>query len=820
MKEIFKNKQFLGILFAIIAFAAITLVYFSPILEGKRIKQHDIEMYKGMSQEINEFRDETGEQSLWTNSMFGGMPAWNIGVKQNSNLITYIQKIIGLGFPSPITSVFISMLGFFILLLVLDCKIWISFIGALAYGFTSYLFIVMGAGHNSKAFAMAYMAPVIAGILMTYKGKYLWGAVLTAISLALEIRAGHIQITYYLFMIVLIMVIAEFIETIKTKKYLDFVKASGILVTVAILAVMTSSVTLYAKYEFGKDTMRGKPVLTENSGNQTRGLDRDYITQWSYGIGETWSLMIPNAKGGATAMIGNDNPALEKADPRFRSTIAQNNAYWGDQPMTSGPVYVGAIVCFLFVLGLFVVKGKIKWVLLAATILSILLSWGKNFMGFTDFFLDYFPMYNKFRAVSMTLVIAEVCMPILAFLALAEIIKNPEVLKKNMYYLYISFGLTAGLCLLFYIVPQLFFNFLSQGEATQFAQLSSGKDGAIYQMLANELEKVRMAIFQKDAIRSFLFITIAAILLFINIKGKLKNNVMFVMLAVLVMIDMFPINKRYLNNDNFIDKPRAEKPFAMTAIDKQILQDKSLNYRVMDLTKNTFNVASTSYFHKSIGGYHGAKLRRYQDVINHYMSGSKVGGDSFWKVLNMLNTKYVIHSRDNKAAVMRNPDVFGNAWIVSDIKWVTTPNEEIKAIEDTDVKTTAIVNEEFKDVIGDYGNDAINRAPAGTIQLTSYKPNELIYNFSSTKDELVVFSEIWTSKGWTMWVDGKESPLIRADYILRAAVIPAGNHEIMMRYEPKIWKVGNTIQFASSLILILGLFAAIFVTYKKSTFKQ
>ena len=821
MKNIFTNKQFLGILFAIIAFALITLVYFTPILEGKRIKQHDIEMYKGMSQEINDFREETGEQSLWTNSMFGGMPAWNIGVQQNSNLMTYVQKIIGLGFPSPIMSVFISMLGFFILLLVLDCKIWISFIGALAYGFTSYLFIVMGAGHNSKAVAMAYMAPVIAGIIMTYKGKYLWGAVLTAISLALEIRAGHIQITYYLFMIVLIMVIAEFIETIKTKKYLDFFKASGILAIVAILAVLTSTTTLYANYEFGKETMRGKPVLTENVENQTRGLDRDYITQWSYGIGETWSLMIPNVKGGASAYIGNDNPALENVDPRFRSMIAQNNAYWGDQPGTSGPVYVGAIVCFLFVLGLFVVKGKIKWVLLAATILSILLSWGKNFMGFTDFFLDYFPMYNKFRAVSMTLVIAEVCMPILAFLALAEVMRNPEILKKNMYYLYVSFGLTASLCSLFYIAPNLFFNFLSQGETAQFAQLGAGKDGAVYQMFASELEKVRMAIFKKDAIRSFFFITIAAIILLLNIKGKLKDNAVFAILAVLVVMDMFPINKRYLNNDNFIDKRRFEKPFVMSEIDKQILQDNSLDYRVMNLTTSTFNDASTSYFHKSIGGYHGAKLRRYQDIINRYLGGNNVGSDGFWNVLNMLNTKYLIYPQNNnKPMAMPNPDAFGNAWLVSDIKWVATPNEEIAAIENTNVKTTAIVNEEFKNVIGNYGTGAINRVHTGTIQLVSYKPNELIYNFNSSKDELVVFSEIWTSKGWTMWIDGKESPLIRADYILRAAVVPAGNHEIMMRYEPKIWKVGNTIQFVSSLILILGLFAAIFVSCRKSTSEQ
>ncbi len=433
-------------------------------------------------------------------------------------------------------------------------------------------------------------------------------------------------------------------------------------------------------------------------------------------------------------------------------------------------------------------------------------------MGFTDFFLDYFPMYNKFRAVSMTLVIAEVCMPILAFLALAEVIKNPEILKKNMYYFYISFGLTAGLCLLFYIIPDVFFNFLSQGEAAQFAQLSTGKDGAIYQALATELEKVRMAIFQKDAIRSFLFITIAAIILLININGKLKNNAAFAILAALVIFDMFPINKRYLNNDNFIDKRRAEKPFVMSDIDKQILQDKELNYRVMDLTKNTFNDASTSYYHKSIGGYHGAKLRRYQDVIDHYLGGNKVGSNGFWNVLNMLNTKYLIYPQGNKPAANINPDAFGNAWIVSDIKWVATPNEEIAAIENTDVKKTAIINDEFKNVINEFKPSN----SLGTIRLDSYKPNELIYSFNSSKDELVVFSEIWTSKGWTLWIDGKESPLIRADYILRAAVIPAGNHEIMMRYEPKIWKVGNTIQFISSLILILGLIGAIVVTYRKS----
>ena len=804
-----ENKKSLGIVLCIVAFALITLIYFSPIIQGKRIKQHDIEMYKGMSKEIVDFKAQTGEQSLWTNSMFGGMPAWNISVPQNSNLITYIHRLLNAGFPHPIGAVFISMLGFFVLLLVMDCKIWVSFIGALAYGFTSYMFIIIGAGHNSKAMAMAYMAPVIAGILLTYKGKYFWGAVLTAIALALEVRAGHLQITYYLLLTVLCIVIAEFVSVVKEKKYLEFFKASGILAGVAILAIMTCTTTLYANYEFGKETMRGKPVLTKNVENQTKGLDRDYITQWSYGIGETWSLMIPNVKGGASGYIGNRNTALDVADSRFRSTIAQQNAYWGDQPGTSGPVYVGAIVCFLFILGLFIVKGKYKWALLAATVLSILLSWGKNFMGFTDFFLDFVPGYNKFRAVSMTLVIAEVCMPLLAFLALAEIFKNPEVLKNNMKYFWISLGLTGGFCLVFYIMPQTFFNFLSKGESVQFQQLMSGKDGAMYQTFATQLENVRVEIFKKDAMRSLLFIIVAAAVILLNIKGKMKSNVMFASLAVLVLADMFTIDRRYLNNDNFIDKRKFDKPFVISDIDKAIMNDNSLDYRVINLATSTFNDAGTSYFHKSVGGYHGAKLRRYQDIIDHYLSDKTDA--NYFKVLNMLNTKYIIYPRDNKLSYYPNYEAFGNAWIVSDIQWVATPNDEIDAIATTDVKNVAIVNEEFKDVIGDF-----TATPAeGTIQLVDYEPNQLTYNFDSSKDELVVFSEIWTKKGWIMWIDGVESPLFRSDYILRSAIIPAGQHEIVMRYEPRIWKVGNAIQLLTSFILVVGLIFAVYVTYKK-----
>jgi len=829
MKNTFfqKNKHILSIIGAIIAFAAITLVYFSPVLQGKRIKQHDIEMHLGMSQEIIQYREATGEQTLWTNAPFGGMPAWNISIQPKGNLTNPVYKGLTLGLPHPIGSVFICMLGFFVLLLVLDCGFWISFIGAIAYGFTSYLFIVIGAGHNAKAMAMAYMAPVIAGVLLTYKGKYLWGWLLTAFALAFEVRTNHLQITYYLALIIVILIIAELISDIKRHKLGHFIKASTGLAVAAIIGVLTCSTALYGNYEFGKETTRGKPVLTRNESNQTKGLDRDYITQWSYGKGETWSLLIPNAKGGASAYIGKQNPALENADRQFRDSIAQSNAYWGDQPGTSGPVYVGAIVVFLFVLGALTVKGKLKWALLIATLLSILLSWGKNFMGFTNFFLDYVPGYDKFRAVSMTLVIAEITMPLLGFLGLAEIAKDPDGFKKNQKKFFIALGITAGFCLLFYLAPKMFFSFLSQGEAEQFAAMSKGKDGALYATFASQLEDVRVAIFRKDALRSLLFILLSAVPIFLYGKGKLKGQIAFPILAVLVLVDMFPIDKRYLNDDDFINKRQYEQPYTATAADQYILNDNALDFRVADLTKDMFNDASTCYFHKSLGGYSGAKLRRYQDIITQYLGGElnqlrniKTAQDLMLnleqqKVINMLNTKYIIYNPN--AQPFPNPFASGNAWVVNQVRWVETPNEEIDAIADTDLERTAIIHKEFAQQVGNY---QVSDSIMPDINLIDYQPNKLTYSFKSTlrqtqaTDYLVVFSEIWTEKGWKMYVDGQEQPLLRANYLLRAALIPSGEHEIIMEYSPKAYTTGNAIAFASSLLMILGLIGALAHTFK------
>ena len=825
MKNTFFNKykKAFGILACIFVFALITVVYFSPVLEGKCVKQHDNEMYLGMSKEIFDYRENTGETTLWTNSMFGGMPAWNISAPQRTNLFYYVQKVLTLGLPDSTGAVFISMLGFFILLLVLECGIWTSLLGAIAFGFTTYLYIIIGAGHNTKAFAIAYMAPVIAGILLAYKGKYLYGALLTAFALALEIRVNHLQITYYLLLLCIILIIAQFISDLRAKQLSHFIKASACLLTAVVFAILTSATILYANYEYGKETTRGKPILTTNVENQSKGLDREYITQWSHGIGETWNLMIPNAKGGASGYIGNQNPAIEKAEPRYRQGIAQSNAYWGDQPGTSGPVYVGAIVVFLFVLGALTVKGKMKWALLAATLLSILLSWGKNFMWFTDFFIDYVPGYNKFRAVSMTLVIAEVCIPLLGMLGLAEIIKNPN---KHNRKIWIASGITAGFCLLFFLAPGAFFNFLSRAETEQFSSLMAGQDGTIYKEFADQLANVRIAIFRRDAIRSFLFILLATIPVFLLAKGKLKTAPAIAILSALVLVDMFPIDKRYMNDSNFEPKARHSKPFTATVADNYILADPTPYFRVLNLTKDVFNDASTSYFHKSIGGYHGAKLRRYQDLINGYLNPEVRQFSTLFKTidseaslelamrqqrtLNMLNTKYIIYNQDSEPIV--NPCAFGNAWFVDNIRWVETPNEEFEAIATTGLRHTAILHKEFQPQIGNFET---GDSRAGNIELTEYKPNKLTYSFTSDQDQLVVFSEIWSSMGWKLYLDGQEHPLMRANYVLRCALIPSGDHQIVMEYAPGIKKIGNSIQFVVSLLILLSVIAVLVVSLRK-----
>jgi len=814
-------KKLTPFLVAIVGFLAITFVYFSPLLEGKKLKQHDIAMWKGMSKEIADFRESTGEEALWTNSMFGGMPAWQISVQYNANLMRYVDQVITLGLPYPANYVFLYFLGFFVLLLVLRVNPWVSLAGAIAFALSSYFFIILGAGHTSKAHAIGYMAPVLAGIILAFRGKYWQGALLTAVALALEIKAGHLQITYYLLILVIIYGIFKLFEAIQQKQLPGFLKAMGFLLVAALLAVLTHSTNLWATYDYGKDTMRGAPELTNNQSNKSTGLDKDYITAWSYGIGETWSLMIPNAKGGASGQIGKQK-ALDKADRNYRSNIAQQSAYWGDQPGTSGPVYVGVIVLFLFILGLFIVNTKLRWALLAATILSIMLAWGKNFMPLTDFFIDYFPGYNKFRAVSMILVIAELTIPLLAFLALDRIIKNPELIRTkikifsfSLNVFYISVGLTAGIILLFYVTPSTFFSFLSEQEDTYFRSLMQGENAGQMALFMSSLEDVRIAIFKADALRSFFFVLVAALLIFAFSFGKIKKAWLITGIVVLLIADLAMVDWRYLNNSNFVKSRQVDVPFSPMPADRQIIQDKDPDFRVLDLTKSTFNDASCSYFHKSIGGYHGAKLQRYQDLIENYIQ-PEIGvitntfsgkGITFEKILDMfkelqilgmLNTRYIIVNPD--AQPLFNTSAFGNAWMVSNYKLVKNADEEIAALGKNDLTQTAIVDERFSEQLEgkEFKSDR-----AATISLRSYAPNHLVYQFDSHAEQLVVFSEIYYNKGWKAFIDGEEVPYFRTNYVLRALIVPGGKHNIEFKFEPRVWAVGETISFIASLLLIL-----------------
>ncbi len=790
---------------AIVVFVIISLVYLSPVLEGKKLKQDDITRHKGMSKEVIDFREKTGEEALWTNSMFSGMPAYQISVKYKGNMVQYIDQIFRLGLPHPAGLVFLYMIGFFILLIVLKVDPWLSIVGAIAFGFSSYFFIILEAGHNSKAHAIGYMAPVLAGVILTYRGKYVAGGILTMLFVALELRAGHPQISYYLFLLLIVFGIVEFVDTIKTKKYLPFVKSTAIVIVAGLLAVLTNITSLWATYEYGKYTIRGKSELTTNQENKTSGLDKDYATQWSYGVSETWSLMIPNANGGSSRPIGVNESVLTKVDPKYKEYVANASQYFGNQPFTSGPVYAGALIIFLFVYGLFIVRGPMKWWLLAGTILSILLAWGKNFMPLTDFFLEYFPGYNKFRAVSMTLVIAELTIPILAILALNNILTDPSIVKKKIEIikfkinpLYLSVIFTGGVSLLFALIPDVFVNFLSDQEIASIAQQKNTSPEYADQIVEfyDNVELARRSILTTDAIRSFIFIILGAAAIWAFGKSKLNKNFAIVIIGLLVLVDMWSVDKRYLNNENFVNSSRIERPFPKSAVDEFILKDIDPNFRVLNLTVDPFADASTSYYHKSIGGYHGAKLRRYQELYDH-----QIKGKFNMNVINMLNTKYIIQADENKRpSAYPNMGYLGNVWFVKEVQFVKNADEELAALDNFDPEKTAIIDERFSSSLD--GFETVYDSVA-QIQLVTYKPNHIQYQSNSIKDQLAVFSEIYYDKGWNAYVDDVLVPHFRVNYVLRAMIVPAGKHKIDFKFEPKVYVVGEKISLASSVLLIL-----------------
>ncbi|NUM50691.1 MAG: YfhO family protein [Flavobacteriales bacterium] len=789
-------KKLLPHFVAVLVFFAITIAYFNPLLQGKQIRMGDMLNYEGMAKEINDFREKTGEEALWTNSMFGGMPAYQISVKYYNNWVQRIGLFIRKIVPYPSTIIFTAMLCFYILLVMHRVHPVLAVAGAIAYAFSSYFFIIIEAGHITKAYAMAYLPLVVAGVLHTFKGNYLSGGALTALALSFQISANHLQITYYLLLILLIFGGIHFYFSWKEKKLVHFAKASGFLAIAALLAIGPNMGNILATYEYGKYTTRGPSELTFNKENKTTGLDKDYATSWSYGISETFSLIIPNVKGGGNGPIGKEHEnVLEKIAPQQRQVIAQMDQYWGDQPFTSGPVYAGAFVMLLFFIGLFILEGPLKWWLIASTVLSLMLAWGKNFMPLTDFFLDYVPGYNKFRTVSMILIIAEFTIPFMAILTLQQLADKPTLFNTHKKKIYYGAGISLGICILYYLMPGLFTDFFGEGQTEQYSQMlkSAGFPENAIPEVFSELEKARRAILNADVLRSLFFIVAGIGLLFLIWKNKIKTTHAFYVVALLLLIDLWSVNTRYLNKENYVSKRELEKPYPLTSANLKILEDTDPNFRVYNVTRNAFTDASTSYFHKSIGGYHGAKLKRYQELIDFHIAKNNM------QVLNMLNTKYFIVPDNNKQPVAQfNPEAFGNAWFIKGYKVAANADEEITGMEKFNLKDSAVIDKRFEGMLSEF---SFKEDSMAKIVLTSYAPNKLIYQSSAANEQIAIFSEIHYDKGWNVFINDKPAEYFRANYVLRAMRIPAGNHKIEFRFEPKVYRTGENIGLASSILL-------------------
>ena len=798
MKIDFKKLMPYGL--AMLVFLVISLGYFTPdVFDGKVLSQGDIRQGLANGQEIGHYAQKNGEIPRWTGALFSGMPTYQIAPSYGSaEVIKNVTTLLMLHLPSPADLVFLMLIGFFILLKALRMRTDLAVLGAIAWTFSSYFFVLIEAGHIWKFVTLAYIPPTIGGIIMTYRGRYWLGGIVTAIFVMLQILSNHVQMSYYFLFVIAALVVSFFVEALRTKQLARFFKASIIIIFAGIIGVAANISSLYHTYEYSKNTIRGKSELTPKiAGNQTAsGLERDYITQWSYGKSETWTLLVPNAKGGATGALGQNEIACEKLnDPQSADWIKQQNQYWGDQPFTSGPVYVGAFILALFIFALFVVEGSLSWPLFIVTALSIFLAWGKNWMGFTNIFLDYFPMYNKFRAVSSILVVAEFTIPLLALLGLKKIIDKPSIVLENKKASITALALTAGLSLLFAIMPTVFFNFLSQMELDNF--IPQAKSNPQLMPVLDNLQVAREAVFTADAWRSFFIVLVGSGILFLFAKNKLKAGVAVSLIALLCLIDLGGVNKRYLNGEKFVSKREVANPFPKSAADEMILQDTDPNYRVFNTTVDPFNDASTSYYHKSVGGYHAAKLRRYQDVIDRYLSKSNI------PVLNMLNTKYVIvGNKQGQVMAQRNPGAMGNAWFVSKLNYVTNADEELDALGKIDVTKEAVADKRFE---GTLPASVAPQDSTAKVTLTSYDPTELKYKSHAAQTGLAVFSEVYYPEGWVATIDGKEAQIGRVNYILRALQVPAGDHEIIFTYKPKSIVMTETIAYSSLAILLLAI---------------
>ena len=831
-------KKLLPDLIAILAFVLLSFAYFFPAdIENRILFQHDTAAGAGAGQEVKEYYEQTGEHSRWTNSLFGGMPMYQIAPSYDSTKsLQWVQKAYQLFLPDYVCLTFMLMLGFYILLRVFGIPVWLAGLGGIMWAFSSYFFILISAGHIWKFITLAYVPPTIAGIVLAYRGKLLWGGILTALFVALQITSNHVQMSYYFFFVILFFVGAYFEKAWRTKTLPQFFKASAVLIVAALVGIAANVSNLYHTYAYSKETMRGKSELvqTGDAAKQTSsGLDRDYITQWSYGIDETLTLLVPNFKGGASAALSQSETAMSKANPMYSSLYGSLTQYFGTQPMTSGPVYVGAFVLFLFVLGCFIVKGPLKWALIGATFFSIVLSWGKNFMPLTDFFIDYVPLYNKFRAVSSILVIAEFTIPLLAIFALKRLLEEPEILKQEKKPLGISLLLTAGIALLLAIAPG------SIGSGYVPAQEAQMLQNAVNQQMipANELSDIlanlgemRAELVSSDALRSFIIIGIGCSLLWLYASGKLRSSLTIAGITILCLADMWGVNKRYLNDAQFVPHSIRTETFTKTNTDELILQDTSLDYRVLNFATSTFDDNNTSYWHKSVGGYHPAKLRRYQEMIEHHISPemqaaykaiATAGGEmdsvdaNKFRILNMLNTKYFIFpaGQQRQTVPILNPHAYGNAWFVNKVQYVNNANEEIDALDSIIPTETAVVDARFKDVLK--GATESYKDSLSSIRLTSYAPNRLTYETNNAQDGIAVFSEIYYPDGWHVTIDGQPAELARADYILRTMYVPAGQHTIEMRFDPTSLHVTEGIAYGALALLVIGIIVAVLIAKRK-----
>ncbi|PLX22868.1 MAG: hypothetical protein C0599_05420 [Salinivirgaceae bacterium] len=790
---------------AVILFLIISYAYFSPQLEGKKLESSDVAHFKGTSKELVDYRKQNNEEALWTNRLFGGMPAYLISVKLKNNLFMYVNDILQIG-QRPASYVFIALLSFYLALLAFGVNPWLSMTGAIAYAFSSYYFIILGVGHMTKAVAIAYLPGVIAGVYHTYQKKMWVGAAMTALFLGLQLKAFHPQITYYTAIVIIIIGITEFIKALKPLNIVPFLKKSALLAGVALLVLGSDSTKLWMTSEYGDYSIRGKSELTADSENKSKGgLDKDYITAWSYGVDETLTLLIPNILGGSShGSLDENSKTYELLKQNYGPVQAKKYVkflplYFGDQPFTAGPVYFGAGIMLLFIFSLFIIRGRLKWWLLSATILAILLSWGRHFMWFTDLFIDYFPMYDKFRTVSMTLVIAQFTVPLMAIIAIQQLI-NKEVDKKRIINaLKYSLGIMGGIALIFTLFPGIIGDFTSPGDQ----QLGN-------QQIINAIVSDRASLVRSDAFRSLIFLLLTAAVVWVYVTEKLKLQYFIAALGVLFIADMWPINKRYINNDNFVRERKVNNPFTANRADNQILQDQSY-YRVFNTLARLDQDSRTSYFHNSLGGYHGAKMQRYQELIDYHLSKGNM------RVINMLNTKYFIATgQDNKPIAQMNPGAIGNAWFVSKAKIVENADEEIAALNNFDPIEEAIVDKRFADKVStSYTNDSL-----ASIQLTKYDPKRMVYKAKTNTKQLGVFSEIYYPKGWHAYIDNQPVEHIRVNYVLRALEIPEGEHEIVFEFKPKSYYTGRQIAMGSSFALLIFIIATFTIEIRNTFFKE